>query len=183
MLGTEITEHVLFDIGPDEFNRIQFWCVRREILHRQSRLAFDEGGQRLRFMNAGVVQEEGDLAGHVMKNVLNEGEHLWPPDRAWVSLLQKLSTRGDCPNGGEFLPVGLGRQDRRLTTGCPGAGDGGLQAEAHFIREDQRLPRVDLFFPTRGRGRSPKSPRPLPSVPSPGDPVSVGRIPTDAVSG
>lgn len=183
VLGTEIAQHVPFDIGPNEFNRIQFRCIGREILHCQSWFTFHEGAQRLRFMDASVVEEQGDLARDVAQHVLNERKHLWPSNRTGMGLLQQLSTGGDRPDGGEFVPAGLGRQDGRLTAGRPRAGHRGLQTEAHFIGEDECFPGLDLFFPTRGRARSPKSPRRLPSVPSPGGLVSVGRIPTGAVSG
>jgi hypothetical protein len=178
----EVAQHVPFDVRPDEFNRIQFRCIRREILHRQSCFTFHEGAERLRFMDASVIEQNGDLARDVAKHVLHEGEHLWPSNRTGMGLLQQLSPGGDRPDGGELVPARLDRQDRCLATGRPRAGHCGLQTEAHFIGEDERFPSVNLFFPTRGRERSPKSLRPLPSVPSPGGLVSVGRIPTGAIS-
>ncbi len=81
------------------------------------------------------------------QDMAEEGDDLRPFDRARVGLLQELPRGGDAADGRQFVPVGLGKDDRRFAARGPGGGDVGFQAEPDLIGEDDRFARLDLFFP------------------------------------
>lgn len=140
---------MLLHVRPHRLNRIQFRRVWREVHHRQSRFSCNEGAQRLRLVNAGVIEQYRDRSRNVTQQMRQKRQDVCAVDRCWMRVLQKLSRRGDRSNRRHAVPAVLGYQHGRLTTGGPGAGHGGLQAEAHLIDEDECFSGLNFFFPTR----------------------------------
>ena len=102
-------------------------------MQRKTNLTGDEGAQRLRFVNACVVEDHCDLPSHMSEQMGQEMDDLSALDGGLLSLLQELACRRDRPNRRNLVPIGFGVEHWALPTRRPGPRYRGFQTETHFV--------------------------------------------------
>lgn len=151
MIRREVGQLHLLEISPDPLVGIELGSVGRKILQAEALPVIthelpDGGG----LVGSDVVPHQDDPAAHVAQQMPEEHEHLRGGDTSAAYQDVQLALRADARDGGELGPAGAVDDHRGLSPGSPGADACGDQAEAAFIREDQRGFLPADFFLTRG---------------------------------
>jgi hypothetical protein len=137
---------MMFEIGPDVFDWIQFWGIRGQTLDQDAALyASQVFANYAAAMGRQSIPDNEQVARQVAKQMLKKQNHLLAPD----GLLEDLEIEvphGDPGDDREGLPVEVMLQDGSLSAGRPGAATMRTLAQTAFVDEDDRAPFFAGFF-------------------------------------
>ena len=72
---------VLIDLGPHEFDRIEFWSAGRKLIHMQTRMVRQKILNLTTAMNRMLIPHQHDRTSDAPEQVLEKGNHLVSTER------------------------------------------------------------------------------------------------------
>ena len=164
-----------FEVGPDEFRRIEFGSVTWKAVDMQSRMTEKELLSRTALVRSAVIPEQYHRSAQMFEQMPEELGHLGRAD-VFVPIESGVEREFIAPgrnrergDGGDFMSPSPGNpQMRRLTARGPSANDVGNQQEPAFIEEcEMGAKSFGLFLYEAicsvSSGKSPSRPSPAPA--------------------
>lgn len=161
VVRTKLDQIVLFRVGPQGFDRVEFRSVSRKVFDVQ----VGRAGQVLSYERGPVslqmIPQQNDRPAEMSPQLLQDGDDHRFVDRAVRP--QKMVTaqampprrHADHPDGRDLLMMlELMPQDRRAAPRRPGALDGGERQKARFVPENDHGAAVLRFFLMRGQSHA-----------------------------
>lgn len=148
-------------VGEQEFARVQFRGVGRQVFQVQPRMLPQQLPDQTAAMAGQIVEHDDDVARQVAKQLseeLDDGRGVGRLAALPVPVEVQPATLRRDGDGGDLIELGpatLGMtQDRRAAAWGPGAGDAGDQRKAGFIEEREVGVQPLRFFLMRGQSLS-----------------------------
>jgi len=131
---------MVFKIGPNVFDRIQFRRIRGKPLDQDAALYTSQiFANDAAAMGGQSIPDDEQVTGQVAEQMLKKQDHLLAPDRLFEDLEIEVP-QGDTGDDRKGLPVEVMLQDGSLSAGCPSAAAMGTPAQPAFVDEDDRTP-------------------------------------------
>src|SRR5579884_970471 len=147
VLRAEVGHRMPLEVGPDVFDRVEFWGVRRQVLEGNGpTLGFHVLAHQAGAVSSKVVPDDQEFPPNSVGERFEELNYLWCFDRAREEAEVKAheARPGDHR---ELLPTEGVLENRSLTFGSPGACATGTLGESRLVYEDDdsSLSRCDFF--------------------------------------
>jgi hypothetical protein len=149
----QVGDLVFLQVGPDGFDRIEFWGIRRQT--RDSDMAvqlFEPGIELAAAMNGSTIPDDQKRLRDLTLERAKEFNDLLGTNGTREEAKVELPER-QAGNGRELFPGEAVLKDRRLAAQAPGAGDTGSLAQSGFVDEDEGATFPLGFFLSAGQSR------------------------------
>ena len=143
---------VFTHLGPNEFDRVEFWCTGRKMIDMQTRMLINEILNQLAFMDGMVIPHQDDFTWDLPQQLLQKGNHLLAAQAAPIRAdyqFDLAATRTDQQGTQQIQPLVMlqaGAEGRCSATPRPTAFERRDQREAAFIFKYQRGSQLTPLF-------------------------------------
>ncbi len=148
---------ILTNLGPNKFNRIEFWSTGRKVIDMQAPMLSNEFLNQGSLMNGMVVPNQYDLARDDPQQLLQKGDDLFSSQAVSVRADRQfdlVSTWTDQECAQQVQPLMMcqtGPDSWRTSTRCPTSLERRDQRETTFIFKHQRSQQFTPLFLSSAR--------------------------------
>lgn len=143
---------VFADLGPNKFNRIEFWSAGWKMINMQVRMLSNQFLNEVAFMDGMVIPDQNDLAWNCPQQLLQKSDDLFTAQAAPIRAggqfdLAPIGADQQCAQQVQPLVMRqAGAKGGRLSTWRPTSLERRDQREAAFIFKYQRGPQLTPLF-------------------------------------
>ena len=143
---------IFADLGPDKFNRVEFWSAGRKVINMQARVLSNELLNKLAFMDGMVIPHQNDLTRNCSQQLLQKSDDLFTTQAVTIRANGQFDLAPSWANQQRTQQVQplvmrqAGAEGGRMSTRRPTPFERRDQREAAFIFKYQRGQQLTPLF-------------------------------------